>query len=232
MRLSREAPWSWCRAGLVHRPDGQARRSASCPNGRNQESPHSGPYGISENPPGDRAWLLQKVFSRQRMQPRPYYERIVRGEVSGREPSKEIPAANLHLQMPAQPCIVDNRYSDDRASMPKQKLNPLPAAAFQILLALASEDLHGYGIMRQVAEQTGGRMRLGPGTLYSSIQTLVEAKLIEETAAREDAKLGGERRRYYRLTSAGRKLARSEAERLADLLRVARSKKILRGEYV
>jgi len=116
--------------------------------------------------------------------------------------------------------------------MPKQKLNPLPSAAFQILLALAGEDLHGYGIMRQVAEQTGGCMRLGPGTLYSSIQTLLEAKLIEETDAREDAKLGHERRRYYRLTSAGRKLARSEAERLARLLRVARSRRILRGEYV
>lgn len=116
--------------------------------------------------------------------------------------------------------------------MPKQKLNPLPSAAFQILLALAGEDLHGYGIMRQVAEQTDGRMRLGPGTLYSSIQTLLEAKLIEETDARENAGLGRERRRYYRLTAAGRKLARSEAERLAGLLRVARSKKILRGEYV
>jgi DNA-binding PadR family transcriptional regulator len=116
--------------------------------------------------------------------------------------------------------------------MPKQKLHPLPSAAFQILLALAGEDLHGYGIMRQVAEQTGGRMRLGPGTLYSSIQTLLEAHVIEQTDAREDRNLGTERRRYYRLTAAGRKLARSEAERLADLLRVARSKKILRGEYV
>jgi DNA-binding PadR family transcriptional regulator len=75
-------------------------------------------------------------------------------------------------------------------------------------------------------------MRLGPGTLYSSIQTLLEAKLIDEVGSRSDAKLGDERRRYYRLTSAGRKLARSEADRLADLLRVARAKKILRGEYV
>lgn len=116
--------------------------------------------------------------------------------------------------------------------MPKQKLNPLPSAAFQILLALAGEDLHGYGIMRKVAQQTDGRIRLGPGTLYSSIQTLLDAKLIEEIEPREDANLGNERRRYYRLTSAGRKLARSEAERLADLLRVARSRKILRGEYV
>ena len=116
--------------------------------------------------------------------------------------------------------------------MPKQKLNPRPSAAFQIMLALAGEDLHGYGIMRQVAQQTDGRIRLGPGTLYSSIQSLFDAKLIEEIEPREDASLGNERRRYYRLTSAGRKLARSEAERLADLLRVARSRKILRGKYV
>jgi DNA-binding PadR family transcriptional regulator len=116
--------------------------------------------------------------------------------------------------------------------MPKQKLNPLPLAAFQILLALAEEDLHGYGIMRQVAEQTGGRMRLGPGTLYSSVQSLLEEGLIEEVDVREDAKPGDERRRYYRMTSSGRKLARSEAERLADLLRLARAKKIWRGDHV
>jgi DNA-binding PadR family transcriptional regulator len=124
------------------------------------------------------------------------------------------------------------RYTDYRYFMPKRKLDPLPSAAFQILLALAGEDLHGYAIMRHVAEQTDGRIRLGPGTLYSSIHTLLEAKLIEELEPREDAALGSERRRYYRLTAAGRKLARSEAGRLADLLRVARSKKILRGEYV
>jgi DNA-binding PadR family transcriptional regulator len=109
------------------------------------------------------------------------------------------------LQIAPNRRIVDYRYIDDRVFMPKQKLIPLPSAAFQILLALAGDDLHGYGIMRQVAEHT---------------------------EAREDAKLGHGRRRYYRLTSAGRKLARSEAERLADLLRLARAKKILRGEYV
>ena len=116
--------------------------------------------------------------------------------------------------------------------MPKQRLNPLPSAAFQILLALVDDDLHGYAIMRHVEEQTEGRMRLGPGTLYSSIQTLVEARFIEEAGAGADARLGQERRRYYRLTSAGRKLVRSEAERLADLLRVARAKKVLRGAHV
>jgi DNA-binding PadR family transcriptional regulator len=116
--------------------------------------------------------------------------------------------------------------------MPKRKLDPLPSAAFQILLSLADEDLHGYAIMRHVEEQTGGRMRLGPGTLYSSIQVLLEEKCIEELDHPKEVKPGQERRRYYRLTGAGRKVARSEAERLADLLRVARAKDILRGEYV
>ena len=116
--------------------------------------------------------------------------------------------------------------------MPRQKLNPLPAAAFHIMVSLADEDLHGYEIMRRVEEQTGGRTRLGPGTLYSSIQALLEAGFIAEVSTSADAKTTDERRRYYRLTGAGRKASREEAERLADLLRVARAKKILRGEYV
>ncbi|HWT88092.1 MAG TPA: PadR family transcriptional regulator [Candidatus Angelobacter sp.] len=116
--------------------------------------------------------------------------------------------------------------------MPKRTLDPLPSAAFQILLALVGEDLHGYAIMRQVAEQTGNRIRLGPGTLYSSIRSLLENGLIEELDSQEDAGSDDERRRYYRLSSAGRKLARAEAQRLAEVLRVARAKKILRGRYV
>ncbi len=115
--------------------------------------------------------------------------------------------------------------------MPKRKLDPLPAAAFQILLSLADEDRHGYGVMRQVQEQTGGRVRLGPGTLYGSIQSLVEAQLIEEVGDGVDAKLGDERRRYYRLTAGGRKVAKQEAERLADMVRVARERRILGGEH-
>jgi DNA-binding PadR family transcriptional regulator len=115
--------------------------------------------------------------------------------------------------------------------MPRRKLDPLPSAAFQILLALSQERMHGYGIMRQVESQTEGRVRLGPGTLYSSIQTLLEEKLIEEADAGEQEK-GTARRRYYRITSAGRKVARAEAERLADLLRVARARRVFRGEYV
>jgi DNA-binding PadR family transcriptional regulator len=116
--------------------------------------------------------------------------------------------------------------------MPKSKLSPLPAAAFQILMSLADDDLHGYEIMRRVAEQTDGRTRMGPGTLYSSIQALLDARFIAEVASRGDEGANDTRRRYYHLTAAGRKAARDEAERLADMLRVARAKKILRGDYV
>ena len=113
--------------------------------------------------------------------------------------------------------------------MPKDRLNPLPAAAFQILMSLADDDLHGYEIMRRVEAQTDGRTRLGPGTLYSSIQALLDAGFIAEVASRGDDAPNEARRRYYHLTAAGRRAAREEAERLADVLRVARAKKIWRG---
>lgn len=113
--------------------------------------------------------------------------------------------------------------------MPRRKLDPLPSAAFQILLALAGGELHGYAIMREVEEQSEGRVRLGPGTLYGSIQTLLEEELIREVDGDGAAT---ERRRTYRLTAAGRKVARAEAERIADLVRVARARKILGGEHV
>ena len=113
--------------------------------------------------------------------------------------------------------------------MPKRKLDPLPLAAFNILLSLAGEDLHGYAIMRQVEQQTCGRVRLGPGTLYGSLRSLLEASLIEELDDSSDSEGSSERRRYYRLTPAGLKLVRSEVEGLAHTLRVARAKRILRG---
>jgi DNA-binding PadR family transcriptional regulator len=108
----------------------------------------------------------------------------------------------------------------------------LPSTAFNILLALAGEDLHGYAIMRQVEQQTCGRVRLGPGTLYGSLRTLLEASLIEELDVNSSSEESSERRRYYRLTSAGLKLVRSEVEGLAQTLRVARSKRIFRGADV
>src|SRR5579864_4159604 len=116
--------------------------------------------------------------------------------------------------------------------MPKRKLDPLPSAAFNILLALAGEDLHGYAIMRQVEQQTRGRVRLGPGTLYGSLRTLLEASLIEELEDSSAPQDSAERRRYYRLTQAGLKLVRAEVESLARTLRVARAKRILRGADV
>ncbi|HVH87473.1 MAG TPA: helix-turn-helix transcriptional regulator [Terriglobales bacterium] len=99
-------------------------------------------------------------------------------------------------------------------------------------MALTDGDLHGYEIMRRVEIQTDGRTRIGPGTLYSSIQTLLDAGFIAEVGSPRDEDVNDERRRYYRVTAAGRKTACDEAERLADLLRVARAKRILRGEYV
>lgn len=114
--------------------------------------------------------------------------------------------------------------------MPRQKLSPLPAAAFHIMVSLADEDLHGYEIMRRVEEQTDGRTRLGPGTLYSSIQALLEAGFITEVSSHDET--ADERRRYYRLSAAGRKASREEAERLVHLVRLARTKKLLRGDHV
>ena len=117
--------------------------------------------------------------------------------------------------------------------MPRRKLDPLPATAFNILLALAGEDdLHGYAIMRQVEQQTRGRVRLGPGTLYGSLRTLLEASLIEELEDSSGPKDSAERRRYYRLTSAGLNVVRTEVGSLAQTLRIARAKRILRGADV
>ena len=100
------------------------------------------------------------------------------------------------------------------------------------MLALAGEELHGYALMRQVEQQTRGRVRLGPGTLYGALRTLLEANLIEELDNSSGSEDSSERRRYYRLTSAGLKVVRSEVEGLAQTLRVARAKRILRGADV
>jgi DNA-binding PadR family transcriptional regulator len=100
---------------------------------------------------------------------------------------------------------------------------PLSPAAFHILLALALEDRHGYGIIQDIAERTGGQLRLSPGTLYRTIQRMLEQGLIEETGERPAPELDDERRRYYRITRAGEAAARSEAGRMAQLVRLARA---------
>jgi DNA-binding PadR family transcriptional regulator len=102
-------------------------------------------------------------------------------------------------------------------------LLPLPPASFHILIALAEGERHGYAIIQEVATRTGGEVRLGAGTLYRSIQRLLEQGLIRESDERPAPELDDERRRYYRITSLGTAVARAEAGRLARLVRLARA---------
>ena len=110
-----------------------------------------------------------------------------------------------------------------------QDLLPLTPAVLHILLALADEERHGYGIMREVEWRTGGQTRLGPGTLYGSIKRMLADGLIEESDERPDPALDDQRRRYYRITDFGRRVAGAEAERLSALVETARERKLLRG---
>jgi DNA-binding PadR family transcriptional regulator len=95
-----------------------------------------------------------------------------------------------------------------------------------ILLALADEDRHGYGIMQEVARLTDGTVRMGPGTLYGTIKRLLTARLIEAADERPDPELDDERRRYYRLTTQGRRALAAETSRIATLISAARAKKV------
>ena len=108
-------------------------------------------------------------------------------------------------------------------SKERERLLPLPPAVFQILVALADQDRHGYAIMQDVAARTDGRMKLSPGTLYGSIKRMLDDGLIVEAEERPDPDEDDERRRYYRLTRFGREVAQAEADRLATLLRQARA---------
>jgi len=102
-------------------------------------------------------------------------------------------------------------------------LLPLPTATFHILMALAEGDRHGYAIIQGVAERTHGAMKLGAGTLYRSLQRMIDQGLVRETDTRPAAKDDDERRRYYRLTPFGGAVARAEADRLAALVKLARA---------
>jgi DNA-binding PadR family transcriptional regulator len=111
-----------------------------------------------------------------------------------------------------------------------EALLPLTPAVFHILLALAGGERHGYAIMREVSELTGGALKLGPGTLYRSINALLGQGLIAEVEERPDPALDDERRRYYRLTELGERAAQAEAARLAALVDVARARRLLPGK--
>ncbi len=104
-----------------------------------------------------------------------------------------------------------------------ESLLPLPAAVFHILMAVADEDRHGYAIIQEVMTRTSGDVRLSPGTLYRSIQRMLEQDLIVEVHERPAPELDDERRRYYRITTFGKKVATAEVQRLAELLKLARA---------
>lgn len=108
---------------------------------------------------------------------------------------------------------------------------PLTPAVFHVLLAISDGERHGYAIMQEIAVNTGGRIKMGPGTLYGTIKRLLEAQLIEESDERPDPKLDDERRRYYRLTGLGQRVVKAEAQRHAQMVEIARGKRLV-GKHV
>ena len=107
-----------------------------------------------------------------------------------------------------------------------QSFLPLTPATLHTLLALADGDKHGYAILKEVARRTGGKVRLGPGTLYALMKRAVADGLVAESDERPDAALDDERRKYYRLTPRGRRVAIADIERLESILDLAREKKL------
>ena len=119
---------------------------------------------------------------------------------------------------------MTNQQHAQREPDPNAQL-PLTPAVFHILLALADGERHGYSIMREIERFTDGRVRLGPTTLYRSIKQMLAAGLIEELDERPDPALDDERRRYYRLTTFGRRVALAESARLDQLVALAHAKR-------
>jgi DNA-binding PadR family transcriptional regulator len=103
---------------------------------------------------------------------------------------------------------------------------PLPASVMHIVVALADGEKHGYAIMRDVAELSGGAVRMGSGTLYGSIKRMLDQGLIEEADERPDPALDDQRRRYYRLTALGHRVGAAEHRRLASLVDAARLRQL------
>jgi DNA-binding PadR family transcriptional regulator len=112
--------------------------------------------------------------------------------------------------------------SEDAATA--TSLTPLSQAVFHILLCLGDGERHGYALKREISQRTGGKLNLGAGVLYGSINKMIELGLIEESDDRPDPHLDDERRRYYRITAYGRKVAQAEATRMRDLVRLAAAK--------
>ena len=115
-----------------------------------------------------------------------------------------------------------------RTAEETEKQEPLTPAMFHVLLALADGEKHGYAILKEVVRRTNGKVRLSAGTLYGIIKRLNAEDWIVESTKRPVAGLDDERRRYYRLTEAGRRVAVNEAQRLEELLAMARNKNLFR----
>jgi DNA-binding PadR family transcriptional regulator len=126
---------------------------------------------------------------------------------------------------------MSRRYAqrEEPAPAPESFL-PLPRDTFHILVSLADRERHGYSVMQDVAERTDGALRLSPSSLYASIKRLLAQGLIEELQERPDSAHDDERRRYYRLTRMGRRVAMAEAKRLERLLSDARATGLLPRE--
>lgn len=107
---------------------------------------------------------------------------------------------------------------------------PLTPIVLQVLLSLGEGERHGYAIAAGIADRTSGRMRVQPGNLYRSLRTMLEEGLIDESARRPASDLDDERRRYYRITPKGRRAACAEIERIAHLLREAKSARWLNAK--
>jgi DNA-binding PadR family transcriptional regulator len=116
-------------------------------------------------------------------------------------------------------------YVDDKARVPEPEgYLPLTPAVLDIMVALGDEEMHGYAIMQEVRRRTAGKRRLAPGTLYRSLRQMEERGWVVEAEERPDPSLDDERRRYYRLTDLGKRVALAELERLEGLVSTARSK--------
>jgi DNA-binding PadR family transcriptional regulator len=118
------------------------------------------------------------------------------------------------------------------ALVDEKGLLPLTPVVLHILLTLADGERHGYAIAQEVEETTDGQIRMGPGTLYGSIQRMLNASLIEETPQRRRPADDDERRRYYRMTALGKRALESEVQRLSQVVRLARTKHLLRDPGV
>jgi DNA-binding PadR family transcriptional regulator len=119
------------------------------------------------------------------------------------------------------------KFLPEAVDQDPEALLPLTPGMFQVLIALADGEKHGYAIIKEVARRTGGAVRLSAGTLYTIIRRFVQEGVIAESDQRPDPALDDERRRYYRVTDFGRDVARAEARRMETVLGMARAKNLI-----